>query len=182
MRKVELKSYDNSDYKPGSPLRRGLWYLVNRGFFQSYLFPFSPLKRLLLRIFGARVGRSVVVKPGVNIKYPWFLEIGDSTWLGERVWIDNLTYVKIGANVCLSQGAMLLTGNHNYKKPGFDLELGEITLENGVWIGARALVCPGVVCKSHSVLNAGSIATKQLDAYTIYAGNPCRVIRERIFE
>lgn len=182
MNRVELKTYDNSDYNPGGALKRGLWFFVNRIFFQSYLFPSSALKRSLLRFFGATIEEGVVIKPGVNIKYPWFLKVGEYTWIGEKVWIDNLTEVEIGANVCLSQGAMLLTGNHNYKRIGFDLEVKKIALEDGVWIGAKALVCPGVTCKTHAVLSAGSIATQSLEGYTVYAGNPCRPVRERIFE
>ena len=75
--------------------------------------PFSGLKVFLLQLFGAKVGKGVVIKPNVNIKYPWLLEIGDYTWIGERAWIDNLAQVKIGKNCCISQGAMLLCGNNN---------------------------------------------------------------------
>lgn len=182
MREVNLEKYDNSHYDPGPVLKRALWYVVNRVFFQNYLFPLSGLKRALLRAFGARIGNGVVIKPAVNIKYPWFLRVGNHTWIGEGVWIDNLTQVTIGSHVCLSQGCMLLTGNHNYKKTTFDLETGKITLENGVWIGARAVVGPGVKCHSHSVLSICSVATRDLEAYHIYAGNPCRAIRQRIIE
>jgi putative colanic acid biosynthesis acetyltransferase WcaF len=93
-----------------------------------------------------------------------------------------LVPVKIGANVCISQGAMLLTGNHNYKKSTFDLITGEIILEDGVWIGAKSVVCPGVSCHSHAILTVGSIATKNLEAYSIYQGNPAIKIRERSIE
>ena len=148
--------------------------------FQSSLIPFSGLKIRLLRLFGARIGKGVRIKPSLNIKYPWKLEIGDYTWIGEGVWIDNLAKVTIGNNACLSQGAMLFTGNHNYKKNSFNLILGEITIENGAWIGAKSLVCPGVKANSHSMLTANSVATKELDEYTIYQGNPAVKIRERI--
>jgi putative colanic acid biosynthesis acetyltransferase WcaF len=96
------------------------------------------------------------------------------------VWIDNLTSVTIGDHVCLSQGALLLTGNHNYKKNTFDLITGPITLEDGVWIGAKSVVCPGVRCSSHSVLAVGSVAAKDLKPYFIYQGNPAAPVRERI--
>ncbi|MDZ7624210.1 MAG: hypothetical protein U5J96_07185 [Ignavibacteriaceae bacterium] len=88
----------------------------------------NSFKIFALRFFGAKVGKGVIIKPCVNIKYPWFLEIGDNVWIGEEVWIDNLGKVKIGNNVCLSQGALLLCGNHNYKKETFDLIVGDITL------------------------------------------------------
>jgi putative colanic acid biosynthesis acetyltransferase WcaF len=106
------------------------------------------------------------------IKYPWFLTIGDETWIGENVWIDNLTNVTIGKNCCLSQGSMLLTGNHNFKKSTFDLVLKPIILEDGSWIGAKATVCPGVTVYSHAVLSVGSVATTDLQANGIYQGNP----------
>ena len=99
--------------------------------------------------------------------------------IGEHVWIDNLVPVSLGANCCISQGAMLLTGNHNYKKSTFDLITGEIHLEDGVWIGAKAVVCPGVICRSHSLLTVGSVATSSLEAYCIYQGNPAQKIRDR---
>lgn len=158
----------------------GIWYLVNILFFKSSLNPFSILKVFFLSLFGAKVGKGVVIKPNVNIKYPWFLELGDHVWIGEEVWIDNLTNVVIQSNVCLSQGAMLLTGNHNYKKESFDLMIGRITLEEGVWIGAKSVVCPGVTCRSHAVLAVGSVATQNLEAYTIYQGNPAQAVRRRV--
>ena len=66
-------------------------------------------------MFGAKIGKGVIIRPGVSVKYPWKLQIGDNTWIGENVWIDNLSNIIIGKNVCVSQGAMLLSGNHNYK-------------------------------------------------------------------
>jgi putative colanic acid biosynthesis acetyltransferase WcaF len=131
-------------------------------------------------MFGAKIGTGVVIKPGVNIKYPWFLEMGDHCWIGEEVWIDNLALVSIGNNVCLSQGAYLFTGSHDYKKRSFDLITKPIVLEDGVWIGAKATVCPSVTCHSHSVLAVGSVATGDLEAYSIYQGNPAIKKRERV--
>jgi putative colanic acid biosynthesis acetyltransferase WcaF len=98
---------------------------------------------------------------------------------GENAWIDNLGKVKLGDNVCLSQGAMLLCGNHNYKKSTFDLIVGDIILEDGVWIGAQALVGPGITCYQHSVLAVKSVATTDLDAFGIYRGNPAVKLKER---
>jgi putative colanic acid biosynthesis acetyltransferase WcaF len=136
----------------------------------------------LLRIFGAEIGKRVVIKPRVNIKYPWNISIGENAWIGERVWLDSLDKINIGANACISQGAMLICGNHNYKKLTFDLIVKEINLQDGVWIGAGAVVCSGVTCKSHSVLTSGSVATDNLEAYSIYQGNPAVKIKERIIE
>lgn len=178
--KARLAAFNNDWYNPGGSVPgRLLWFVVNALFFINPLNPFSGLKAVLLRLFGAKVGRGVVIKPGVNIKYPWRLRIGDHSWIGERVWIDNLADVSIGTNVCISQGAMLLTGNHDYKKAAFDLMIGEIVLEEGVWIGAKSLVAPGVTCKSHSILSAASVTSRDLAPYTIYRGNPAEPIRSR---
>ena len=179
--RVDLSLYNNSWYWPGaSRPRRFAWYFVNVLFFINPLNPLNGLKVFLLRLFGARVGKKVVIKPGVNIKHPWFLTIGDHVWIGEKVWIDNLAPVTIRDHVTLSQGAFLLTGSHNYSSCKFDLMVHNILLEEGVWIGARAIVCPGVRCCSHSVLAAGSVATKQLEPFWVYQGNPARQKRERI--
>lgn len=180
MSQTDLSKFNNAWYSPGAGVvKRLCWYVVNAAIFMCPLVPFSGFKVFLLRLFGAKVGRGVVIKPSVNIKYPWLLSIGDYSWIGEKVWIDNLAEVVIGKNVCLSQGSFLLCGNHNYKKSTFDLEVGKILLEDGVWIGAKSTVCPGITCFSHSVLSVGSVATKNLEAYTIYQGVPAQKIRMR---
>jgi putative colanic acid biosynthesis acetyltransferase WcaF len=179
---TDLSKYNNSWYKPGSALVRLLWYVCNALFFLNPFFPFSYPKVFLLRLFGARIGRGVVIKPRVNIKYPWKLIVGDYSWIGEQVWIDNLDEVKVGNNVCISQGAMLLCGNHHYKKSAFDLIVQPIQLEDGVWIGARAVVTPGVNCESHSILTVNSVANGTLTAYGIYQGNPAIKIRDRVIK
>jgi len=179
---TDLSKYDNAWYQPGSTLKRTLWLVINAVFFNNGLALFNGLKIRLLKAFGAKVGIGVVIKPSVSIKYPWFLSIGNHVWIGEKVWIDNLTDVTIGNNVCLSQGVLLLTGNHNYIQPTFDLMVGKIVLEDGVWLGAQSVVCPGVTCKSHAVLSVGSVATKNLEPFSIYQGNPAVKVRERRFE
>lgn len=181
--RVDLNTYDNSWYNPGAGVvKRTLWFVVNALFFINPLNPSSALKVYLLRLFGATLGSDVVIKPAVNIKYPWCLRVGNNVWIGEKVWIDNLTLVSLADNTVLSQGAMLLTGSHDYKKTGFDLLVKEVHLEEGVWIGAKALVCSGVTCASHSVLAAGSVAVSNLEPYTIYQGNPAIVKRKRVME
>lgn len=135
-----------------------------------------------MRFFGARIGRDVRLKPSINVKYPWHLEIGDYTWIGEKVWLDSLALIRIGKNVCISQGAYLCTGNHDYNKETFDLIINPIIIEDGVWVGAKATICPGVTLKTHSVITAGSVVTKDTEPYTIYRGNPAEPIRKRIIE
>jgi putative colanic acid biosynthesis acetyltransferase WcaF len=180
--RTNLSAYDNSWYKPGCSVKRISWLVIHALFFNHSLAVFNGLKCALIRLYGGKVGRGVLIKPSVSIKYPWFLEIGDFVWIGEKVWIDNLTMISIGNNVSISQGAFLLTGNHNYKKVTFDLMVGGIVIENGVWIGAQATVCPGIICKSHSILTVGSVATKDLEEYSIYQGNPAIKVKVRSFE
>uniref|UniRef100_UPI003AEF68CA WcaF family extracellular polysaccharide biosynthesis acetyltransferase n=1 Tax=Phocaeicola plebeius TaxID=310297 RepID=UPI003AEF68CA len=134
----------------------------------------------LLRIFGAKIGKNVIIKNNVGIKFPWKITIGDNVWLGEYVWIDNIDKVEIENDVCISQGALLLTGNHDYTKPTFNYRNAPIYIEEGAWIGAKTVVCPGVKVHSHAILTVGSIATKDLETYSIYQGNPAVKIRNRI--
>ena len=177
--KTDLSKYNIDWCKPGSKLVRLLWFYVNAIFMQSKLNPFSGFKVLLLRIFGAKIGRGIVIKPGVNVKYPWKLTLGDHVWIGENVWIDNLDDVIIGSNVCLSQGVMLLCGNHNFKKSTFDLMIGKIEIKDGVWIGAKSIVTQNVICESHSVLSVNSVASSNLESYVIYRGNPAKKVGDR---
>ena len=177
---TDLSRFNNDWFDRGASRWKQLaWYIVNALFFINPLNPSSGLKVALLKMFGAKVGKGVLIKPGVNIKFPWKLEVGDHVWIGERVWIDNLDQVVIESQVCLSQGAMLLCGNHDYKKATFDLMIGPIYLETGVWIGAGSLVGPGVRCGSHAVLAVCSVANRDLAPYSIYRGNPAEKIRER---
>lgn len=176
---IDLSKFTIGDYKNGSKLKVFIWYFINYYIFNS-AFPWPyKFKVALLRLFGAKVGAGVVIKTKVKIKNPWRLTIGDNTWIGESVWIDNLENVAIGNNVCLSQDAMLLTGNHDYTKSDFPYRLGGIVLEDGTWIGAKSVVCPGVTCRSHSILTVNSVATKELHQWSVYSGNPATFIRPR---
>jgi putative colanic acid biosynthesis acetyltransferase WcaF len=178
--KTDLSKFNNDWYKPGSKYKILLWFIVNRLIINTY-FPIPVFfKCFVLRIFGAKIGNGIMIKPKVNIKYPWFLEIGDYAWIGENVWIDNLGKVFIGANACISQGVLLLTGNHDYKKETFDMILKDIIIEEGVWVGAKSVVCQGVICQSHSVLGVNSVATKNLEPFSVYQGNPAQFVRIRV--
>ncbi len=180
MLKTQLqKNFDKKGFDTGaSSLKILLWYFTSIIFISSGLIPFSSIIVFILRLFGAKIGKDVRIKPGIYIHYPWKLIIGDHSWLA-ACRIENLAIVTIGKNVCISQEAMLLTGNHDYKKSSFDLITKPINLEEGAWVGARAIVCPGIIIKSHAVLTVGSIATKDLEPYSIYQGNPALKIKDR---
>lgn len=180
--KTNLSAFNNHWYKPGgSVVKRVLWYIVSATVVNSF-FPISSVKIFWLKLFGAKIGSNVLIKPKVNIKYPWRLKIANNVWIGESVWIDNLDDVEIGNNVCLSQGAMLLCGNHDYTKTSFDLMIGKIILEDGVWVGARAVVCPGSVIRTHAIITVGSVASGELEAYSIYSGNKAVKIKARTIQ
>ncbi|QNN43012.1 WcaF family extracellular polysaccharide biosynthesis acetyltransferase [Pedobacter roseus] len=176
------KDFDTGNFKRGaSAFKQFLWYFTDVFLFKSRVMPVSSVLVFFLKLFGAKIGKEVRIKPGIHIKYPWKLEVGDYSWLAD-CYIDNLDKVKVGKNCCISQQAVLITGNHNYKVTGFDLITAPIILEDGAWIGAAAKVCPGVTLHSHSVLTLGSIATKNLMPYTIYQGNPAIKIKERFIK
>jgi putative colanic acid biosynthesis acetyltransferase WcaF len=180
--KTDLSKFNNDWYKPGgTAVKRYLWYVTN-AFFINSSFPFYGPKRALLRLFGAKIGKGLVIKPHVSIKYPWRLNVGNNVWIGEHVWIDNLANVTLKDNACISQGAMLLCGNHNYKRSTFDLMAKEIVLEEGSWAGAQTVICPGVRLGSHSLLTVGSVATLSLEPYYVYQGNPAQKIKKRILK
>ncbi len=185
MSTINRKQVDNASYRTtidigASRIRQMAWYFINILFFKNSLNILSSLKVALLKLFGARLGQGVVIKPSVNIKYPWKLQVGDHSWIGEKVWIDNLSDVIIGRNVTLSQGCLLLTGSHDHARSNFDFISYPIILEDGVWIGANAVVAGGITCRSHSILGVNSVAEKELEPYTIYKGNPAVPVLKRV--
>ena len=178
-KQVTLAGYKTTLVIGASLPKRVAWYFTNILFFRNPLVVSSSVKRGLLRLFGGHIGKGVVIKPSVNIKFPWKLRIGDYSWIGEDVWIDNLSDVIMGSNAVLSQGCLLLTGSHDHRKTTFDFLSAPILLEDGVWICARAIVLGGTTCRSHSVLTANSVSDGDLDPYTIYKGNPAVPVKSR---
>ena len=120
MKQVDLSSYNSTIEIGAGKIKQILWYFINVLFFKNGWNPSSGIKITLLKLFGCKVGEGVVIKPGVNIKYPWKLSLGNHVWVGENVWIDNLSMVKIDSHVTLSQGAMILTGSHDPGRTTFD--------------------------------------------------------------
>ena len=180
---VDLSTYSSCDFDRGAgPIKEALWLLVSLALFRLCPFKLSALKAAVLRSFGAHIGHGVVIKPGVKITFPWKLTLGDHAWLGEECWLLSLAPITIADNVCISQRAFLCTGNHNYTSPRFDLMTAPIRIEPGAWIGAAAIVGPGVTVGSHAVLTAGSVAARDLAAGGVYRGNPAAWTRERKME
>ena len=168
-----------SEFDPTVGLDRGVnriteacWYLVKVLFFLSP-FPYpSTFKTFLLRLFGSRVGKSVIIKPRVNIHMPWKLEIGNDVWVGEEVFILNFERVSIGSNVSISQRAFLCCGNHDFRVPSMPYRNAPITLEDGCWVGASCFVGPGVTVGFDTVVTSGSVVTASLSSGGVYGGNP----------
>jgi len=177
---VDLSKFSTGGFDRGaSAAKESLWLVVSLILFRLCPFKLSALKCRVLKLFGGRVGRGVVIKPAVKITFPWKLNLGDHVWLGEECWLLNLAPITIGDNACISQRAFLCAGNHDFKSPAFDLITKPIQVERGAWIGANAFVGPGVTVGTHAVLTAGSVATKDLPPYGIYQGNPAMFVRQR---
>lgn len=156
-----------------------VWYLVKTVFFLSALPWPSVLKRGLLRFFGAKIGPEVVIKPRVNVHFPWRLEVGAHTWIGEEVFILNFEPVRIGSHACLSQRAFLCTGNHDFRDERFSFRSAQIMVGDGAWVGASVFVGPGVEIGNEAVVTAGSVVLKSLPGAMICAGNPAVAVSPR---
>jgi putative colanic acid biosynthesis acetyltransferase WcaF len=180
---VDLSKPDSSLLVRGRPFYvEAAWSLIGAPLLASRMLYMSRLKVAVLRIFGARVGRGVLVRPGVRVKFPWYLSIGDYSWIGEDAWIDNLAPVTIEANVCISQGVYLCTGNHDWRTHNMRLFHRPIILQEASWVGARSTLCPGVTLGCGAVVAVGSIVTRSIPSWQIYGGNPAGFIRTRTIE
>jgi putative colanic acid biosynthesis acetyltransferase WcaF len=179
---MRLDLFENPEFSRGaSRWQEALWLAVGSLLFSSWL-PGSGWRVLLLRWFGARVGCGVVIKPNVRVKFPWRLAVGDYCWIGESVWIDNLAQVSLGNHSCLSQGAYLCTGSHDWTQETFDLVVKPITVRNHAWVGAMARVAPGVVIGEGAVLSLASVALHDLDDWMICSGHPAVAIKKRVIK
>jgi putative colanic acid biosynthesis acetyltransferase WcaF len=177
---VDLARTHPGAYRPGRPfLVRALWLVVEALVLLNPIVTSYRLKTALLRLFGATIGEGLVIKPGVHVKYPWRLTIGNHSWLGERAWIDNMEDVSLGSNVVVSQGAYLCTGNHDWSDPVMPLAPRPIVVEDGAWVGAFAKIAPGRTVHTGSILALGAVALTDIEPWGIYAGNPAERVGTR---
>ncbi len=179
---MRLDQYNNKNFSRGKPLWVEILWIIIQSFFVSSWIPGSAHRKFLLKLFGAKIGKGVNIKPAIRVKFPWRLEIGDYTWIGESVWIDNLAQVFIGNHCCLSQGVYLCTGSHDWSSNKFDLIIKPIVILDHTWLGAKSVVCPGVKIEEGAVLSMGSVATNDLKAWRIYQGNPANPLKERLIK
>lgn len=159
---------------------RALWMLVGRTLFRWSFHNWYGYRSMLLRGFGAKVGKGVAVRPTVRIEVPWMLDLEDEVTVGDFAILYSLGRIRIGARTIISQYAHLCAGTHDYADPTFRLIRSPITVGRDVWIGADAFVGPGVTVGDLSVLGARSSAYKDLRAGAVHVGNPARPIKERI--
>jgi putative colanic acid biosynthesis acetyltransferase WcaF len=172
---IDLSQFENGAFKRGVPAwKEAVWWVVRAVFFAHAVPVPSVVKVWLLRVFGARVGRGVVIRSRVNITFPWRFECGDHVWIGDEVMILSLAGVRLGSSVCVSQRAFLCTGSHDFRKVGFDLVTRPIEVGDGCWIGAQAFVAPGVTFGAGSRCGAGAVVTKDVEAGVTVNGVPAR--------
>ena len=156
-----------------------LWWIV-----ESIFFRLSPqfmygYRRFLLRLFGAKIGKKVIIRPSVKVTYPWKISIGDYSWIGDDVVLYSLGEIEIGKNVVISQKSYLCTGSHDYLKSDFPIYAKKITIEDEVWLATDVFVAPGITIEKKTVVGSRSSVYENLPSKKICLGNPAKVIRER---
>ena len=162
--KIRLDQFNNSDFDRGAGRLKEVIWMVTKAFLLQLHFPLpSGARALGLRLFGARIGKGVIIRPGVNVTYPWRLTVGDHCWIGEDVTILSLAPVSIGDHCCISQRAFLCTGSHNFSKETFDLIARPISIGSHSWIAACAFVGPGASIAEGTMIKAGDVFLEKRD-------------------
>jgi len=176
---INLAGYTTGDFSRGaSPLKEAAWWAVRALFFQTPLPWPSALRVALLRLFGASVGKGVVIRSQVNITFPWRFSAGDHVWIGEEVVILTLAPVAIESNCCISQRAFLCTGSHDFSSPAFTLVTSPITIHEGSWVAAGAFIAPGVHVGPASMVASGSVVLADVPPRVRVRGNPATVAKQ----
>ncbi len=157
---IKLSKFKRQKIYGNNYFKNFFWYLINNLIISSFI-PSSNLRKFLLSMFGAKIGDGVILKPKIYVKFPWKLKIGNNTWIGEKVWIDNIETVSIGDDCCVSQGVYFCTGNHDFKKETFDLIAEKIEVKNNSWIAAMAKIGPGVILNEGSFIKLGQVIVKK---------------------
>ncbi|MGV0024070.1 hormogonium polysaccharide biosynthesis acetyltransferase HpsU [Phormidesmis priestleyi] len=172
---VDLRNYDQSDFDRGRPG----WYVLLWWLVQAIAFPLTPhplnsVRCGLLRLFGAQIGKGVLIRPTARFTYPWKVEIGDNSWIGDDVIFYSLEKIQIGEHCVISQKTYLCTGSHDIQDANFKLTTAGIAIGNGVWIATDCFIAPGVQVGSNAVVGARSSVLKSLPAQQVCWGTPCR--------
>lgn len=168
-----------SPYGAGEKLKRLLWALVQATLFRGSFHTMNGWRAMLLRLFGARVGKPVMIRRTVRIECPWNLTIGNNVAVGDRAMLYALGPITLGDRVTISQNAHLCAGTHDFDQPHMPLIRPPITIERDAWIAADAFVGPGITIQEGAILGARACAFSDLEPWTIYGGNPAKEIRKR---
>lgn len=155
--------------------RIALWFFVQHLVFKRSFIP-SSQRSNLLRIFGASIGRQIIIRRGVKVHFPWNLEIGNNCWIGEEVWLISHEKVKIGSNVCISQRSIICSGGHDYRSASLEYAHKPIEIKDGAWICLDAKILPGVNIGECSVVSAGEIVRKSVPDYSMLIADEIRPI------
>ncbi len=167
------------NFRGRSKITVQLWWMVQATLFALSPQVLYPWRRFLLRIFGAKIGRKVIIRPSVKITYPWKLTVGDYSWIGDEVVLYSLGEITIGANAVVSQKSYLCTGSHDYDKQEFPIYSKPITIEDQCWLATDVYVAPGVTIGKGTVVGARSSVYKDLPAGKVCVGNPVKIIKDR---
>lgn len=171
---VDLRRYDQSKFDRGRPG----WLILLWWFVQAIVFPLTPhpcnsIRSGLLRLFGAKIGRGAVIRPTARFTYPWKIEIGDYSWIGDDVVLYSLERIAIGKHCVISQKSYLCTGTHDAQDPAFGLITAPVIINNGVWIAADCFIGPGVEIGANALIGARSSVFKNMPASFVCTGTPC---------
>lgn len=169
-----------SNFRGKSPIVVQLWWIV-----QGIFFGLSPQflygwRRLLLRLFGAKIGKGVLIRSSARITYPWKLAIGDHSWVGDDTVLYNLEMIEIGSNVAIAHRVYLCTGFHDYTDPRFSIGALPITIGDQVWLPNDVFIGPGVKIGEGTVVGARSTVFHDLPPMMLCYGNPAKPIRPRL--
>jgi putative colanic acid biosynthesis acetyltransferase WcaF len=175
---VDLSSYRKIG-RPGELIRRALWECVQLPFYPLRPRALSGLRVALLRLFGAKIGKNVLICGGVRVHVPWNLELGDYVAIGDKVEIYDLAPIRIGAHTTVSQHAYLCASSHDYTRSDFPLYSLPISIGAQAWIATGAFVAAGVTIGEGSVIGARSVVLRDVSPWTVAAGNPCKPIKPR---
>ena len=170
---VDLRTYDSRSDRGRAAVTVLVWWLVQAIAFPLSLHNFNDFRCWLLRLFGAKIGKGVVIRPSSRFIYPWKVEIGDYSWVGDDVVFYSIERIIIGAHCVISQKSYLCTGSHDLRDRSFALITAPVKIGNGAWIATDCFVAPGVCIGANSVIGARSSVMKSIPARQVAWGTPC---------
>ncbi|MDJ0535651.1 MAG: hormogonium polysaccharide biosynthesis acetyltransferase HpsU [Xenococcaceae cyanobacterium MO_207.B15] len=173
---VDLRKYDQSNFDRGRPnWIIILWWLVQAIAFPLSLHNFNSFRCWLLRLFGAKIGEGVVIRPTARFTYPWKVSIGDYSWIGDDVVLYSIDNIEIGSHCVVSQKTYLCTASHDMQDRAFSLITAPIKIGNGAWVATDCFVAPGVNIGSNAVIGAKSGVFRDIPHSKLAWGIPCTV-------